>query len=184
MCLMFHVKVLMHCIEMNIIQSQSFFFEVVFHCKLSQNHGFPWRQALYMCCLTAHNPGALGCAVSGQCSGPSPIFSQFSNIGSGPSAGVTQLLMKPSCRSLLLLGIKKLQFQKKTHPGTFMVRVLPLLQGDEWASLSLSPHFQIYSQGALAARRLKVMQTPNRKPGASLPFLFSPLVHMPFPYRQ
>ena len=28
------------------------------------------------------------------------------------------------------------------------------------------------------------MQTPNRKPCGSLPFLFSPLVHTPFPYRQ
>lgn len=117
-----------------------------------------------MCCLIAHNPGALGCAVSGQCSGPSPLFPQLSNILSGPCAGVTQLLMKPSCHSLLLLGIKKLQFQKKKkHSGTFVVRVLPLLQGDEWGSLSLSPHFQIYSQGALAARRLKSPADPKQK---------------------
>lgn len=61
---MFHVKVLMPCVEYDTISK--FLFEVVFHCELTQNHGFPWHQALYMCCLTAHNPGLWG-ALSHVC---------------------------------------------------------------------------------------------------------------------
>lgn len=70
-----------------------------------------------MCCLMAHNPGALRSTVPGKYSGLSPLLSQLSNMLPGPSAGVTQFLMKPLCLSLLLLAIKKLQFQKNTTQG-------------------------------------------------------------------
>lgn len=48
MCLMFHVKALMHCIEINTIQSQSFFFKVFFTANYLRTMVFPGTR-LCMC---------------------------------------------------------------------------------------------------------------------------------------
>ena len=41
MCLMFHIKVLMHCIEMNIIRSHSFFLKLFFTANYLRTMFFP-----------------------------------------------------------------------------------------------------------------------------------------------
>lgn len=137
-----------------------------------------------MCCPIAHNPEALGSTGRSQCSGPSSLL-PLSNTLSGPSAGVTQFLMKLSFPSLLLLANKKLCFRATPPRDAAVVRFLPLPQGAEQVSLSLSLRFPGCSrwEAPLTAGRLKATRTPNKAP-ASLPFLFFPSAHLPFPYRQ
>lgn len=91
--------------------------------------------------------------------------------------------MKPSCHSLLLLANKKLEFQKNTTEGHSCGESYPCcteMNGRARASVSIS---SATAGEQPAAGRLNATQTPDRRRGGSLPFLFSPLVHMPFPCR-
>jgi len=67
------------------------------------------------------------------------------------------------------------RFRKTPLRDVRVVRVLPLLQGDGWASLSLSLHFQSYSQGAVCCWEAKSHADP--KLSGFLPCLFSACPH-------
>lgn len=125
-----------------------------------------------MCCLTAHNPGALGSTGPGHCSSPSSLFFQLSNTLSGSSAEVTQFFRKPSCPSFLWSAINSFNSRKTPPRDIGVVSPSPSARAG-WVSLSLNLHVQSYSQGA--PRRPKAMQIPNRKPGVPCYFFSSHL---------